>query len=305
MICDAGIATEQNVTWLIDNAYRYLVVSRERARQFDAEQAIAFEAAGGETIRAHKVVSGDGREVHLYCHSPGREKKEVAIAGRFVERFEKALSALAEGLAKPRGQKRYDKVLERIGRLKQKSHGIAQHYEITVQADESGKKATAINWHKQPKAGSMLTDPGVYCLRTNELSWDAETLWRTYMMLTDLEAVFRSLKSELGLRPVYHSKEARTDGHLFITVLAFQFVQLLRTQLKACGIHDSWSSLRETLTIQRRTTTSFRQRDGRSLHVRKSSVPEPDLQKNLHGIGPGCQAGRGEKTGDLTHITRM
>lgn len=291
VICDAGIATEQNITWLIDNAYRYLVVSRERVRQFAAEQAIAFDAAGGETIRAQKVVSSDGREVHLYCHSPGREKKEVAIAGRFVERFEKALSALAEGLAKPRGQKRYDKVLERIGRLKQKSHGIGQHYEITVQADESGKKVTAITWHKEPKPGSMLTDPGVYCLRTNELSWDAETLWRTYMMLTDLEAVFRSLKSELGLRPVYHSKEARTDGHLFITVLAFQFVQLLRTQLKACGIHDSWSSLRETLTIQRRTTTSFRQRDGRSLHVRKSSVPEPDLQKIYTALGLDAKPG--------------
>jgi len=291
VICDAGIATEQNIGWLIDNAYRYLVVSRQQQRQFDAEQAIAFEAGGGEAIRAHKVLSGDGREVHLYCHSPGREKKEVAIAGRFVERFEKALGALAEGLTKPRGHKRYDKVLERIGRLKQKSHGIGQHYEITVQADKSGKKATAISWHKGPKPGSMLTDPGVYCLRTNELSWDAETLWRTYMMLTDLEAVFRTLKSELGLRPVYHWKEARTDGHLFITVLAFQFVQLLRTQLKACGIHDSWSSLRETLTIQRRTTTSFRQRDGRSLHVRKSSVPEPDLQKIYTALGLDAKPG--------------
>jgi transposase len=291
VICDAGIATEQNITWLIDNGYRYLVVSRERARQFDAEQAIAFEAVGGQTIRAHKVVSSDGREVHLYCHSPGREKKEVAIAGRFVERFEKALSTLAEGLAKPRGQKRYDKVLERIGRLKQKSHGIGQHYQISVQVDASGKKAVSITWHKQPKAGSMLTDPGVYCLRTNELSWDAETLWRTYIMLTDLEAVFRSLKSELGLRPVYHSKEARTDGHLFITVLAFQFVQLLRTQLKACGVHDSWNSLRETLSIQRRTTTSFRQRDGRTLHVRKSSVPEPDLQKTYTALGLDAKPG--------------
>ncbi len=124
----------------------------------------------------------------------------------------------------------------------------------------------------------MLTNPGVYCLRTNELTWDAEKLWHTYIMLTDLEAVFRSLKSELGLRPIYHSKEARTDGHLFITVLAFQFVQFLRMQLKAQGIHDSWSGLRETLTIQRRTTTSFRQRDGRMLHIRKTSAPEPDLQ---------------------------
>ena len=279
VICDAGIATAENLAWLIQKGYRYLVVSREPHRQFDAEQATALESAGGETIRVHKVLSEDGQEVRLYCHSPGREKKEVAIVQRFVERFEQGLAKLAEALAKPRGEKRYDKILERLGRLKEKSHGIGQHYEITVQPDQSGKKVSAITWSKVPKPGSMLTDPGVYCLRTNELTWEAEMLWRTYILLTDLEAVFRSLKSELGLRPIYHSKEERTDGHLFITVLAFQFVQFLRTHLKAHNIHDSWSTLRETLTIQRRTTTSFRQRDGRTLHVRKTSTPEPELQK--------------------------
>jgi transposase len=279
VICDAGIATADNLTWLIGNGYRYLAVSREQQRQFDAHEATAFESAGGETIRAHKVLSDDGQEVRLYCHSTGREKKEVAIVGRFVERFENGLANLELGLAKPRGEKRYDKIMERIGRLKEKSHGIGQHYQITVQPDNSGKKVSSITWCKTPKRGSMLTDPGVYCLRTNELKWDAEKLWRTYIMLTDLEAVFRSLKSELGLRPVYHSKEERTDGHLFISVLAYQFVQFLRAHLKAQEIHDSWSSLRQTLTIQRRTTTSFRQRDARTLHVRKTSAPEPELQK--------------------------
>ena len=67
----------------------------------------------------------------------------------------------------------------------------------------------------------MLTHPGVYCLRSNETTWDAATLWHTYTMLTDLEAVFRGLKSELGLRPVFHHKADRTEGHLFITVLAY------------------------------------------------------------------------------------
>ncbi|MFT6242005.1 MAG: transposase, partial [Akkermansiaceae bacterium] len=57
-----------------------------------------------------------------------------------------------------------------------------------------------------------------YKLRTTLTDWDDETLWRTYTMLTDLESVFRSLKSELGMRPVYHQKEDRCDGHLFITV---------------------------------------------------------------------------------------
>jgi transposase len=283
VICDAGIATADNLSWLIANTYRYLAVSREQHRQFDAHEATALESAGGETIRVHKVLSDDGQEVRLYCHSTGREKKEVAIVGRFVERFEKGLAKLELGLAKPRGEKRYDKIMERIGRLKEKSHGLGQHYQITVQPDQLDKKVSSFTWCKTPNPGSMLTDPGVYCLRTNELTWNAEKLWRTYIMLTDLEAVFRSLKSELGLRPVYHSKEERTDGHLFISVLAYQFVQFLRAHLKAQGIHDSWSTLRETLTIQRRTTTSFRQRDARTLHVRKTSAPEPDLQ-NIYSV---------------------
>jgi len=102
-----------------------------------------------------------GRSICI-ASARAEKKKEVAIVERFVERFEKALSALAEGLTKPRGQKRYDKVLERIAPLKQKSHGIGQHYEITLQADdESGKKATAITWRKVAKPGSMLSDPGV------------------------------------------------------------------------------------------------------------------------------------------------
>jgi len=102
-------------------------------------------------------------------------------------------------------------------------------------------------------------------------------------MLTDLESVFRSLKSELGLRPIFHQKEGRSDGHLFITVLvfitvlAYQCVQFLRARLKTAGITDSWTTLRETLSVQRRVTATFSQCDGRSLNVRKAIVAEPDL----------------------------
>ena len=95
-----------------------------------------------------------------------------------------------------------------------------------------------------------MTHPGIYCLRTNELNWDEEKLWRTYTMLTDLESVFRSLKSELGLRPIYHHKEDRAEGHLFITVLAYQAVQLLRRKLKEHGFNGSWNSLRSIFAGQ-------------------------------------------------------
>ncbi|MDZ4176505.1 MAG: IS1634 family transposase [Hydrogenophaga sp.] len=277
VIMDAGIATEANLTWLAERGYRYLVVRRGGARQFDETQAVAIKTAGGETLRLQKVLSEDGKEVLLYCHSEGREAKETAMVARFTAAFEAGLQKLADGLQKPRGEKRHDKLLERIGRLKEKSRGASQHTTVNLVTDPSGK-VTALTWEKTLVPGTMATHPGVYCLRSNELGWDEERLWRTYSMLTDLESVFRSLKSELGLRPVFHSKEDRSDGHLFITVLAYQCVQVLRTQLKAAGINDSWTRLRQTLGVQRRVTTSMRRRDGRTIHVRKSTLAEPGLK---------------------------
>lgn len=279
VIMDAGIATEANITWLKQQGYRYLVVSRERTRHFDPEQAIETLTASEETVRLQRVLSEDGEEVRLHCHSAGREAKETAITERFVKRFEAGLTRLAEGLSKPRGQKQLATIQQRIGQLKKSSRGIGQHYEVTVVADETATKAAAITWTKNPVTGSMLTDPGVYCLRSNETTWDAPTLWRTYMMLTDLEAVFRSLKSELGLRPVFHQKEDRTEGHLLITVLAYQMVQVIRRKLAAQGDHLSWNGLREILGVQQRVTATFRQRDARTLHVRKATVAEPALRR--------------------------
>ena len=277
VVMDRGIATEQNLTWIKAQGYRYLVVSRERARQFDPLQAVELSAAGGQRIRLHKVLSTDAQEVRLYCHSPGREQKELAIVARLTQRFEQGLAKLCQGLAKPRGEKRLVKITERIGRLKQKCRGIGQHYRIEYQTEASGQKLKALTWTKEPVPGTLMSDPGVYCLRSNETSWTPEQLWRTYVTLTDLEAVFRSLKSELGLRPIFHHKEARSDAHLFISVLAYQFVQIIRTRLAERGIHDSWASLRKILQVQRRVTSSFKTRAGRTLNVRKASLPEPEL----------------------------
>lgn len=285
VVMDRGIATAANLAWLGERGYRYLVVSRETGRHFDAERAESLESAGGETIRLCREVSADGREVRLYCHSPGREQKEIGISQRFCERFEAGLAKLEAGLSKPRGEKRPDRLQERIGRLKAASRGAGQHYTVTLETDSDGKRVTAIRWEKTPVAGTMLTDPGIYCLKSNELTWDAERLWRTYVTLTDLEAVFRSLKGELGLRPIFHSKEERSDGHLFISVLAYQFVQFIRSRLQAQGIQTSWAGLREILSVQRRVTATFVQRDGRTLHVRKSTHPEPDLQRLYQALG--------------------
>lgn len=277
IVMDAGIASEANLRWLVAQGYRYLAVSRKRSVQFDETAAVAIESKSGHTVKIERVKSADGTEVQLHCYSSAREQKEAAINRRLCTRLEKGLQKLADGIGTPRGEKGLAKLNERIGRLKLASR-VASHYEITLTPDADGKQAVSLTWKRQPLPGSRLTHPGVYCLRTNETNWSGPQLWHTYTMLTDLEAVFRSLKSELGLRPVYHHKEDRVDGHLFISVLAYQLVQVLRRQLKAHGIHDSWSSLRQTLRLQRRVTASFRQRDGTTLNVRKSTAPEPALK---------------------------
>ena len=274
VVMDAGVATEANVVWLRENGYRYLVVSRERARRFDPDLAIALETRSRQTVHVHKVVEADGGEVRLYCYSEARAKTEQGIAARFAARFEGELRKLHDGLKRPRTRKRLAHVWQRIGRIKEKSRGVGAHYVIDVIADDSGKKARAVTWERRPLAGTMITHPGVYCLRTNVEDWDEETLWRTYTALTDVEAVFRSLKSELGLRPIFHQTQKRSDGHLFITVIAYQLVQTIRRRLGEQGERASWASLRRILEGQQRVTATFRRKDGRTLHVRKPTRAE-------------------------------
>jgi transposase len=278
VVMDRGLAAEDNLTWLRAQGYRYLVVSRERERQFDPAAALEIATAGGDPLQLQLVPDESGQEVRLYCYSAARAEKENAITRRFAERFETGLQKMAAGLAQPRGEKRLAKLHERLGRLKEKSRGASQHYTIELVPDAEGKKATALHFSPQPIDGSRLTHPGVYCLRSNETGWNAEQMWRTYTLLTDLEAVFRSLKSELGLRPVFHHKEQRVDGHLFITVLAYQCVQLIRRRLREHGMEARWSTLRDTLASQCRVTATFQRADGRTLHVRKATRAEPDAR---------------------------
>ena len=296
VVMDRGIATEDRVRWLREHQYRYLVVSRERTRHFDADAALSIETASHHRVHLHKVLSDDGQEARLYCFSEARAAKERAIVERFAQRFEAALTRLSDGLSKPRTHKRTDQVWQRIGRLKETSRGVAQHYDIALDTDQTGQRATAVRFTRRPLPGSMLTHPGVYCLRTNQTDWDESTLWRTYFTLTDIEAVFRSLKSELGLRPIYHHKPIRAEGHLFISVIAYQLVQVIRRRLRQTGQCASWTTLRRILEGQQRITATFRRADGRTLHVRKATRAEPSQQAIYEALGINHAPGGIRKT---------
>ena len=125
VVMDRGVATDACVTWLRDNGYRYLVVSRERHRRFDADAAVSLQTQSDQTVHMHKVVSTDPDEVRLYCYSEERANKERGIVERFAARFETALTKLNDGLSRPRAHKRLDQVWQRIGRLKAKHSRVA------------------------------------------------------------------------------------------------------------------------------------------------------------------------------------
>lgn len=285
VIMDAGIASQDNLDWLTEHHFKYIVVSRKRRRDFDREKAHTITSASGYPIHLQRQSGESENEVQLACWSEQRGHKDEAINKRFRKSYEEALKAIAAGLSKPGTTKKRDALHQRLGRLKEKHKRVSAHYEISFEVDEKTDVVRALHWQYQPQEASKLTHPGVYTLRTTLTDWSDEQLWRSYMTLTDLESVFRSLKSDLGLRPVYHSSESRCDGHLFITVLAYQAVQVIRRKLCEGGEMRSWGSLREVLKRQCRITATFKQRDGRTLHVRQASRPEPELAAIYEKLG--------------------
>ncbi len=296
VVMDAGIATDDNVTWLRKYEYPYLVVSRKRHREFAEESSVVVKKDDECTVRVQKVFDEKTQETLLYCHSSLRQKKDQAIDDRVTTRLEEALQKLASGLVKNRCLKKYDKVMVQIGRLREKYSRASKQFTIAVEKDDTTGNATKITW--QQKAVDNTTDsyPGVYCLRTSHADWDESLLWNTYTMLTDLEAVFRSLKSELGLRPIHHQITDRVSGHLFITVLAYHLVHSIRVRLKQAGIHSSWSSIRKLLSTMCRVTVSMQCKNSDTVHVRKSTRPEPKQQEIFSALGVKSYPGKTVKT---------
>ena len=292
IVMDAGIATEDNINWLKKEQYHYLVVSRKRHREFSDKEAAVVKTDKDCTVKAYKKINDKTDEVELYCHSTRREDKERAIYNRFSTRFEEALDKINAGLHKKGCVKKYDKILVSLGRLKQKYSRAAKNYRITIKKDNKTGNAVRITWELKESPNSTDSHPGVYCLRTNQHTWDEATLWRTYTMLTDLEAVFRSLKSELGLRPVFHQKTKRVSGHLFISLLAYHLIHTIRYKLKMINIHSSWYDLRKQLKGQDRITVSMKCQNGETVHIRKSTRPEPRQQFIYDALGLSHYPGR-------------
>lgn len=271
VVLDAGVATAENLALIQEIGCHYVAVARQRPQEIPAAGLLVIKEDKSSTVRV-KRLDQEG-EVLLYCHSTGRARKEQGMQTRMQQRFEEGLQNLATSLSKPRGRKRYDKVVERLGRLKEKYPSVAQFYRIEVQHQDG--QAIRLTWSIDAPEKLQARFAGTYYLRSDRRDLDDKALWSLYMMLTQLEDAFRSLKSELGLRPVYHRHDRRLEGHLFISVLAYHLLATIRRDLKKKGIHYRWQNLRRRLSTQMRVTVGLTNDRGERLYLRQTTDPEP------------------------------
>ena len=291
IVLDAGIATEENTSWLRENNYSYIVCSRSKKTPPEEELEIIHCTTRG-VVKARLLEKDENGEVTLVCHSQEKEAKEQSMKRLLAGRFEQELTNLSEGLTKPNCTKKYDKVLQRLGRLKER-YPISTHYTISVYKE--GDLAKTITWSKKEQ---NLTNrySGYYYLKIFNLDWTASQLWETYTMLTTVEESFRCLKSELGLRPIHHQIDHRIEGHIFISLLAYHLLQTVQHQLRGRGIHIRWETVRQVMSSQTRVTAAFKTDTGKTLRIRSSTIPSADQRTIYDALGLSTDPGGVIKT---------
>ena len=288
VVMDAGIASAANLKWLRKHGYHWVVVSRgAKPPPPEGKAELAFTTAADHEVRAWRLAEEAG-EVRLYVVSEGKKATEDSILAMKRGRFTDALDKLHAGLSIPGRLKRYEKVLESVGRIKQRHTRVARHFEVTVEKAAKGANASAVRYRRKPLHDQADEQAGAYVLRTSRTEWDSETILRTYWRITEVEQTFRSLKSELGLRPIFHQLDRRIAAHLFIAVLAYHAVHLIRTRLAAKGIHLCWSSIRTRMAPWVRVTTRLREIGGALIVNRQDVSPEaePAALSRAAGVEP-------------------
>lgn len=273
VVIDAGIATNANLAYLKANGYSYIAVNRGKM-PFDIDDGnmtvVREDPRRGIKIEITRALN-DG-EAYILCRSDKKKGKESGIRRRVEELFIERLEYYRQGLGLKNRPKKYRKIVEIIGRLKEKYQKAAKLYDVAV-IPEDGKHANDptliardITWSKKQMYDVETGSEGSYILRTDRLDLSDREIWEIYVMLTRIEYAFRCMKSSLGLRPNFHQKEHRADAHLFISVLAYHILNIVEYRLRAAGIHLSWASVRDIMETHERITISFmtRTEDGES-----------------------------------------
>ncbi len=296
-VMDRGIVSEENLQAIRKRGGQYLVgTPRSQMKQFEAELLQEDWTKVRPDVEVKRVAIPQGNETYILCRTTGRKEKERAIRKRFSTRMEEALKRLQTTIAEGRLKDR-NKMERRLGKIQARHSQVNDLFEITLRDTPAGVRL-AWEMKAERKVWRDLRE-GAYLLRTNLQADSAEEMWSKYMQLTEAEASFRALKSELSIRPLFHQKEPRVKAHVLVAFLGYALWVTLKHLLKrrpaivpqpsASGVDSAQPfSPRKALALLSTLQSAdivLPTTDGREIRLRRITEPTAEQKSLLHQLG--------------------
>ena len=296
-VFDRGIVSEENLKAIRKREGQYLVgTPRSQMKQFEAELLKEDWTRVRPEVEVKKVAIPGGEETYILCRTTGRKEKEKAIRGRFSNSMEKALQSLQKTIVEGRLKDR-NKMERRLGKIQARNPQVNDLYDVALRDTAEGVR---LFWQiKEDRKKWRESREGAYLLRTNLKSEMAEELWSKYMQLTEAEASFRALKSELSIRPLFHQLEPRVEAHVMVAFLGYALWVTLKHLLKrraavvpeptASGANEAellspMRALALLSTIQSADIV-LPTTDGREIRLRRITEANAEQKSCLHQLG--------------------
>ncbi len=292
VVVDRGMAYDENIEQIRKRELHYIVASRQSERDewlSEFEELEGFEEIHRtpspqnpfqEKTKVQIKKTQNGEETHVLCISSGRLEKDKAIRQNQEKRFLKDVAKLQKRIERGRIVKEAA-ITEAIGRIKERYPRVARYYQLRF--DMQTKRLTCGQDKDKMEKAEILD--GSYLLKTDRNDLTADEIWRIYMTLTRAEAAFRSMKSPLAERPIFHQIERRVETHIFLCVLAYHLLVAIEKTLLDRGIHTSWWTIRQILKTRQICTIVLPTDRGKVLNIRKASKPEPEHIKLYKLLG--------------------
>jgi transposase len=229
-VFDRGIVSEENLAAIRRRGGQYLTgTPRSQMKRFEEELLKDDWTQVRPEVEVKKVAIPQGEETYILCRTAGRKEKEKAIRNRFSNSMETALKGLEKAIVTGRLKDR-NKMERRLGKIQARHPQVNDLYDLDLRDTAEGVR---LFWQmKEDRKHWRESREGAYLLRTNLKAETAEQLWSKYMQLTEAEASFRALKSELSVRPLFHQLEPRVKAHVMVAFLGYALWVTLKHLLK-------------------------------------------------------------------------
>jgi transposase len=298
-VFDRGIVSEANLAAIRKRGGQYLVgTPRSQMKQFETELLKEDWTRVRPEVEVKKVAMPQGEETYILCRTAGRKEKEKAIRSRFSNSMETALQGLEKAIVTGRLKDR-NKMERRLGKIQARHPQVNDLYDVAVRDTAEGVR---LFWQmKEDRKNWRASREGAYLLRTNLRAETAEELWAKYMQLTEAEASFRALKSELSIRPLFHQLEPRVKAHVMVAFLGYALWVTLKHLLKrrpamvpqpsASGVDNAqpMSPMRAIalLSTLQSADIVLPTTDGREIRLRRITEPTAEQKSLLRHLGIG------------------